>query len=89
MTIDADIDCFKQINKLEKQINTLSTQIEEYKNKANKHKKYFNDVWFTALIIMINIYDFYYFLPVLALGIVSISYVQSSYLNLIEINKNL
>ena len=63
---------------IEKNNNLLSN----YRDKARKHKVYFERMWvFSGLVLFHNL-EFTTFIPFFCLGIISVSYVHSSYLNI-------
>ena len=63
---------------LEKNHNLLNN----YRDKAGKHKIYFERMWFFSGLVLFHNLDFITFLPFFCLGIISVSYVNSSYLNI-------
>ena len=74
--------CKKYTNTLEFAVSFGLNIIKKYRNKAKVHKKYFEYLWISSLLGLYNFYDFYHFLPFIVLGMISVSYVNSSYLNI-------
>ena len=66
------------LKKLEKNHNLLNS----YRDKAKKHKVYFERMWFFSSLVLFHNLEFNTFLPFFCLGMISVAYVHSSYLNI-------
>jgi|TARA_B110000259_G_C14034389_1_gene408508 hypothetical protein len=62
--------------------NENKVLINNYRKKAKKHKLYFEKIWLFSLFIVFYNFDLPNFILVLILGMISVSYVNSSYLNI-------
>jgi len=72
----------KYIISLEKELEKNYTLVNNYRIKSFKHKTYFQNMWLISLILLFNYLELSKFIPTLILGMISISYVNSTYLNI-------
>jgi|UniRef100_A0A6C0J1I1 hypothetical protein len=77
----------KYIIFLEDKLEENYTLVNNYRIKSFKHKTYFQNMWTISLIVLFNYLELSKFIPTLILGMISVSYVNSTYLN-IPILKN-
>ena len=67
---------------LEKELEENYTLVNNYRIKSFKHKTYFQNIWIVSLIFLFNYLELSKFIPTLILGMISVSYVNSTYLNI-------